>query len=108
MLGSQRNVQILHNVENINRITPVQNESKKLRYLQREMVKIYYHCHRCQKEASNNCLLHKQLIEIFRGSEVQKLSVRKRFQCHNCFKINFSADEIIHCPFCSSRSVFLV
>ena len=67
----------------------------------------YYHCTRCCKEATPSCLRHKQQIELFLGSEIEKLSARKQYQCHQCTKIGYSSESRIICWFCSSTSIKL-
>ena len=68
----------------------------------------YYHCTRCCREATPSCLRHKQQIELFYGSEIEKLSVRKQYQCNQCAKIGYSSDSRIICWFCSSPSIKLL
>ena len=68
----------------------------------------YYHCTRCCKEASPNCLRHKQQIEIFLGSEIEKLAVWKQYQCNQCTKIGYTSEDRIICWFCSSSNVKLL
>ena len=67
----------------------------------------YYHCTRCCKEATPSCLRHKQQIELFLGSEIEKLSTRKQYQCNQCTKIGYSSESRIVCWFCSSTSIKL-
>ena len=69
---------------------------------------VYYHCTRCCKEATPSCLLHKQQIEIFLGSEIEKLDIRRQYQCNFCSKIGFSSSATITCWFCNSRDIKLV
>lgn len=68
----------------------------------------YYHCTRCCKEATPSCLRHKQQIELFYGSEIEKLAVWRQYQCNYCTKIGYSSDSRIICWFCSSTSVKLI
>ena len=68
----------------------------------------YYHCTRCCKEATPSCLRHKQQIELFYGSEIEKLAVWKQYQCNYCTKIGYSSDSRIICWFCSSTSIKLL
>ena len=65
----------------------------------------YIHCTRCCAEASPSCLKHKQLIEIFYGTEIEKLRRRKQYECKFCFKIGYSSSERIICRFCRSRNI---
>ena len=65
----------------------------------------YIHCTRCCAEASPSCLKHKQLIEIFYGTEIEQLRRRKQYECKFCFKIGYSSSERITCRFCRSRNV---
>ena len=65
----------------------------------------YIHCTRCCTEASPSCLKHKQQIEIFYGTEIEKLRRRKQYECKFCFKIGYSNSERITCRFCRSRNI---
>ena len=65
----------------------------------------YIHCNRCCAEASPSCLKHKQLIEIFYGTEIDKLRRRRQYECKFCFKIGYSDSERITCRFCRSRNI---
>ena len=65
----------------------------------------YIHCTRCCAEASPSCLKHKQLIEKFYGTEIEKLSKRKQYECKFCFKIGYSDSERITCRFCRSKNI---
>ena len=68
----------------------------------------YYHCTRCCKEATPSCLRHKQQIEIFYGSEIEKLDRRRQYQCNFCSKIGYSSSATITCWFCNSRDIKLI
>ena len=70
--------------------------------------RVYYHCHRCQQSASTSCLAHKQLIEIFLGSEIDKISQRRRFECGFCLKIGFATTEKAICSFCHSDNIHFI
>ena len=68
----------------------------------------YYHCTRCCKEATPSCLRHKQQIELFLGSEIEKLDRRKQYQCNFCSKIGFASATAIVCWFCQSTDIKLL
>ena len=70
--------------------------------------RVYYHCHRCQQSASQSCLTHKQLIEIFLGSEIDKISQRRRFECGFCLKIGYADIGKPLCLFCKSDNVHYI
>ena len=68
----------------------------------------YFHCTRCCGEANINCLNHKQQIEKFFGSEIDKIPIRKRFRCTQCTKMGFSEENTIKCEFCQSERIQLI
>jgi len=75
-------------------------------------VEVYYHCGRCNKQATPSCMEHRQQIEIFRGTEINSLLVRQRYECKFCFKTGFASVENgtgrIECYFCKSTDVRLI
>ena len=72
------------------------------------MQRKYFYCTRCSREASHSCLLHKQQIQLFLGTEIDKLPVRKQYQCQQCTKIGFSSQPKIVCWFCNSTRINLL
>ena len=60
------------------------------------------------KEASPSCIEHRQMIEIFRGTEIENLQLRRKYQCQKCFKGGYSSDHSIQCHFCTSDNVRLI
>merc|ERR1712131_264085 len=75
-------------------------------------VEIYCHCGRCNKQATPSCMEHRQQIEVLRGTEINSLLIRKRYECTFCFKVGFASvendQERIECDFCKSTNVRFV
>ena len=65
-------------------------------------MRVLYFCGKCQMIAENSCLYHRHLIEIIRGNEIDLLPRRRRLECQNCFKINFSSTKKVECLNCKS------
>ena len=66
----------------------------------KKKMKIFYFCGRCQSEAKPTCMNHRQLIEIIRGSEINKIIGRRRLECQKCFRINFTSKKNYNCSKC--------
>ena len=74
--------------------------------LQNKQTCMYYHCGQCGGPAGNNCAKnHHVMIEIFKGTEIEKIPRYKRVQCQNCFRNHAMTigpnEEKLTCPFCS-------
>ena len=65
----------------------------------------FYFCTKCCDKASTSCVLHRQLIQKFQGSEIDYLPIRRRFECQFCFKLGFEAGGNIKCSFCKSTNI---
>ena len=49
--------------------------------------KVLFYCTKCQSTAYNSCLRHKQQIQKFYGTEIDKIPRKLLIQCRNCFRI---------------------